>query len=216
MTARPLAAEALGTLLLILAPIGSGIMAARLSPDVGVQLLAAALVTGMALIALITIFAPVSGAHFNPAVTLVLALKREMTPALALAYVVAQCAGAFAGILLTHAMFDLPLFQIASQNRGGANLVLAEAVATFGLILVILGGRASPNLPALVGGWIAGAYWFTASTSFANPVMSIARMFTDTPAGIAPANAPGFLLGQFVGAGLAALLGTWLFERQRR
>lgn len=210
---RPLVSETLGTLLLILAPVGSGIMAAQLTPDVGLQLLAAALVTGMALVALITVFGPVSGAHFNPAVTLLLALKREMTPTLALFYILAQMAGAVLGILLTHAMFDLPLFQTATQARSGANLVLAEAVATFGLIMVILGGRSSPSLPALVGGWIAGAYWFTASTSFANPVMSFARMFTDTPAGIQPGDAPGFLLGQLAGALLAAAVGTWLFRK---
>lgn len=209
---RPLVSEALGTLLLILAPVGSGIMAAQLTPDVGLQLLSAALVTGMALLALITTFGPVSGAHFNPAVTLVLALKREMTPIMAFFYILAQMAGAVAGIWLTHAMFDLPLLQTATQPRGGANLVLAEAVATFGLIMIVLGGRTSPNLPALVGGWIAGAYWFTASTSFANPVMSFARMFTDTPAGIQPADAPGFLVGQLAGALLAGAIGSWLFR----
>lgn len=210
---RLLVSEALGTLLLIIAPVGSGIMAAQLTPDAGLQLLAAALVSGLALMALITTFGPVSGAHFNPAVTLVLALKREMTSIMALLYILAQMVGAVLGIWLTHAMFDLPLLQLATQQRSGANLTLAEAVATFGLIMIVLGGRTSPNLPALVGGWIAGAYWFTASTSFANPVMSFARMFTDTPAGIQPADAPGFLLGQLAGAILAGAVGSWLFRK---
>ena len=206
---RALAAEALGTLLLVTAVIGSAIMARALTPDTGILLLANAIATGCALITLITIFAPLSGAHFNPAVTLVMALRRDITVPAALAYVAAQCAGAVAGTFLTHAMFDLPLLQASTHARDGSALFLAEIIATFGLILTILSPRATPTLIAT---YITAAYWFTASTSFANPVMDLARALTDTPSGIAPSDAPAFLLAQLIGALLAAALGGWLFR----
>ena len=206
---RALVAEALGTLLLVTAVIGSAIMASAMTQDSGVQLLANAIATGCALLTLITIFAPLSGAHFNPAVTLVMALRRKITPQTALAYVAAQYLGGVAGTLLTHAMFDLPLLQASTHARHGSAQFLAEVVATFGLILTILSPRATP---ALIAAYITAAYWFTASTSFANPVMDLARALTDTPSGIAPADAPAFLLAQIIGAALAAALGGWLFR----
>ena len=206
---RALVAEALGTLLLVSAVIGSAIMASAMTQDSGVQLLANAIATGCALLTLITIFAPVSGAHFNPAVTLVMALRRKITPQTALAYVAAQYLGGVAGTLLTHSMFDLPLLQASTHARHGSAQFLAEVVATFGLILTILSPRATP---ALIAAYITAAYWFTASTSFANPVMDLARALTDTPSGIAPADAPAFLLAQIIGAALAAALGGWLFR----
>ena len=209
---RALVAEALGTLLLVAAVIGSAIMASALTQDTGVLLLANAIATGCALLTLITLFAPLSGAHFNPAVTLVMALRREIAVPTALAYVAAQCVGGVAGTLLTHAMFDLPLVQVSTHVRGGGGQFLAEVIATFGLILTILGGRHAANLPALIAAYITAAYWFTASTSFANPVMDLARALTDTPSGISPADAPAFLLAQILGAVLAALLGSWLFQ----
>ena len=213
---RALVAEALGTLLLVSAVIGSAIMARALTDDSGVQLLANAIATGCALLTLITLFAPVSGAHFNPAVTLVMALRREIPLRTAAAYVAAQCAGGVAGTILTHAMFDLPLLQASTHIRSGAPQFLAEVIATFGLILTILGGRHAANLPTLIAAYITAAYWFTASTSFANPVMDLARALTDTPAGIRPADAPAFLLAQILGAALAALLGGWLFQARAR
>ncbi len=209
---RPLVAEALGTLLLVTAVVGSAAMAAALTPDTGILLLANSIATGAALLTLITVFGPVSGAHFNPAVTLVMALRREIAVPMALAYVAAQAVGGVAGTLLTHGMFDLPLLQSSTHVRSGGPQLLAEGVATFGLILTILGARHAPNLPALIAAYITAAYWFTASTSFANPVMDLARSLTDTPAGIRPADAPAFLLAQLVGAGLAGWLSGWLFR----
>ena len=210
---RALAAEALGTLLLVAAVIGSAQMAANLTQDTGVLLLANAIATGCALLTLITIMAPLSGAHFNPAVTLVMVLRRQIALPLALAYIAAQAIGGVAGTLLTHAMFDLPLLQTSTHIRTGSAQFLAEIVATFGLILTILSPRATP---ALIATYITAAYWFTASTSFANPVMDLARALTDTPAGIRPSDAPAFLLAQLIGAGLAALIGGWLFVTPRQ
>ena len=213
MTARALVAEALGTLLLVTAVIGSAIMAGRLTQDGGVLLLANALATGAALMVLITVFAPLSGAQFNPAVSLVLALRREITwPAFA-ALVLIQCLGGIAGTLLAHAMFDLPLWQTSTHIRSGTGQYLAEGVATFGLILTILGGRhAKANIAPLVAAYITAAYWFTASTSFANPVMALARALTDTPSGIRPADAPAFMVAEVAGAVLAMILAGWLFR----
>lgn len=206
---RALAAEALGTLLLVATVIGSAIMAGQLTQDGGVLLLANALATGAALLALITIFAPLSGAHFNPAVTLVMALRRQLTLPLALGYLVAQALGGLAGVLLTHAMFDMALLQLSTQARSGGHLFLAEVIATFGLVLIVLSPRCTP---ALVAAYITAAYWFTASTSFANPVMDLARALTDTPSGIRPSDAPAFLLAQLLGAALAAAIGGWMFK----
>lgn len=212
MTARALVAEVLGTALLVAAVIGSAIMARDLGATGPVLLLANALATVGALFALISILAPVSGAHFNPMVTLVMAGTGRLGWGRVPGYLVAQALGALAGMALAHAMFDLPLWQAATQDRSGGAKVLADGVASFGLVLVILGGIAArANVAGLVASFIGAAYWFTSSTSFANPAMVLARILTDTPAGIRPADAPGFLLAQLAGGAAAAWLAGWLF-----
>lgn len=213
---RSLAAEGLGTAFLLAAVVGSGIMAERLADgNVALALLCNALATGATLVVLITIFAPLSGAHLNPAVTLAMAVRREIGPGLAFAYVAAQILGAIFGTLLAHAMFDQALLQISGTARNGMALCLAEGVATFGLVLTIFGAiRFRPGMiGASVGLYIFAAYWFTASTSFANPAVTIARALTDSFAGIAPPDAPGFIVAQIAGALLAAALVPWLFAR---
>ncbi|WP_431297936.1 aquaporin [Tabrizicola sp. BL-A-41-H6] len=213
MTARRLVAEALGTGLLVTAVVGSGIMADRLTADVALALLANTIATAAALLVLITIFAPVSGAHFNPAVTLVFAVRREVAPILALGFVAAQITGGVAGTLLAHAMFDLPIWQLSTTPRSGTGQWIAEGVATFGLVLTILGAiHARANVALMVAAYIAAAYWFTASTSFANPAVSLARAFTETFAGIRPVDLPAFWLAQIAGASVAAALAGWLFR----
>lgn len=212
--ARKLVAEALGTGLLVAAVVGSGIMAQRLTPDTALALLANSVATGAVLVVLITIFANLSGAHFNPLVTLVFTLRGEMHPALALAYVLAQGSGGLLGVLLAHAMFELPLLQIAATARSGTGQWIAEAVASFGLVLAVLGAlRAKANVAVTVACYITAAYWFTASTSFANPAVALARAFTDTFAGIRPDDLPAFVLAECAGALVAAGLGGWLFGR---
>lgn len=213
--ARRLAAEALGACLLVAAIVGSGIMADARSPDDAVALLGNALPTGAILVVLIAVLGPVSGAHLNPAVSLVFALRREISPGMAGAYVLAQLGGAVAGALLAHAMFELPLVDIAATPRGGAGQWLAEGVAAFGLIAAILGGlRFRPGAtPALVGLYIAAACWFTSSTSFANPAVSVARSLSDTFSGIRPSDVPGFVLAQLAGALAGLVLAGWLFRR---
>jgi glycerol uptake facilitator-like aquaporin len=211
--ARKLAAEALGSAFLLMAVIGSGIMGERLAGgNAALALLANTLATGAALTVLIAIFAPVSGAHFNPAVTLVFALRREMTAVEALGYVPAQLGGAIGGVFAAHAMFALPILEVSHKLRDGPAQGFAEFVATFGLVLTILGAvRHAPRaVAALVGLYIASAYWFTASTSFANPAVTLARTLSDTFAGIAPHSAPLFILCQVLGA-LAALPAARLF-----
>jgi glycerol uptake facilitator-like aquaporin len=199
---RRLTAEMMGTLLLVATIVGSGIMAGRLTDDTAIALLANSLATGAVLVVVITILAPISGAHFNPAVTLVFALRRELPWSVATLYVVAQVAGGVGGTLLAHAMFEMPLLQVSLHARFGPAQWLAEGVATFGLIFTILAGRRSrPDwVPLLVGAYIVAAYWFTASTSFANPAVTIARALTETFAGIRPFDAPGFIVAQLVGA----------------
>ncbi|AZQ65888.1 aquaporin family protein [Silicimonas algicola] len=216
-TPRRLVAEALGTALLVATVVGSGIMADALSADDAVSLLGNTIPTGAILIVLITILGPVSGAHFNPAVTLVFAARRDLAPGLALAYVAAQIAGGIAGSLLAHAMFELPMLQISTRARTDAGQWIAEVVATFGLLLTILGGlrHRADAVPWLVGLYISAAYWFTASTSFANPAVAIARGLSDTFAGIRPADVPAFVLAEIAGALLAAALGGWLFVPDR-
>ena len=204
---RKLLAECLGTALLLAAVVGSGIMGVMLSAgNVGISLLANAAATAAALYVLIVLLAPVSGAHFNPAVTLVLWLRRELRAREALAYVLVQVAGAIAGVLLAHAMFGLALIQPGTHVRTGFAQWLSEAVAAFGLLLtILLGGRHRPGaVPALVACYIFAAYWFTASTSFANPAVTLARSLTQSFAGIRPADVTGFVFAQLVGA-LAAL-----------
>jgi glycerol uptake facilitator-like aquaporin len=213
--ARPLAAEALGTAFLLAVVVGSGIMAERLSGgNVALALLANALATGAGLSALILAFASVSGAHFNPAVTLAELLDGKMSRALAAAYVLAQTGGALAGVACAHGMFGLRLFAFSAHPRTGWSQWGSEFVATAGLLLVIRGcSRSSPSAtPFAVGAYIASAYWFTASTSFANPAVTLARAFTPTFAGIRPSDVPGFMAAQLLGAVAAALLGNWLFH----
>lgn len=210
---RRLVAEALGTGLLVATVVGSGIMADSLTQDTALALLANTLPTGAILIVLITMLGPVSGAHFNPAVTMVFTMQRALAPGLALAYVAAQIAGGVAGTALAHLMFEMPVWTPSAHLRSGSGQWVAEATATFGLLGAILGGlRVRPDaVPALVGLYITAAYWFTASTSFANPAVTIARALTDSFSGIRPADAPGFILAQLIGAALAALLFGWLY-----
>ncbi len=214
MTARRLLAEGLGTGFLAMAAIGAGIMADRLTADPALALLAIGICSGLALFVLITVMIPVSGGHLNPVVTLTFALRHEITPGLALAYVAAQAAGAVAGVLAVHAMFDLPLWQISQTARTGGGLWLSEGIATFGLILVTLGALAAwANVPAIVGTYIAAAFWFTASSSFANPAVMLARILTDSPGGIRMQDFPGYLAAQILGTLVAVALGGWLFGR---
>jgi len=212
---RRLAAEALGTMLLVGCVIGSGILADNVSSDDGVSLLGNTIATAAMLAVLILALGPVSVAHFNPAVTLVMTLRRELPAAQAIGYVMAQCAGAMAGTLLAHAMFALPLIQASTHDRSGFSTALAESVATFALVFTILAVRRSqPNAtPYAVALIIAAGYWWTASTSFANPAVTLARSFTDTFSGIRPVDAPGFVIAQAVGALLAAGTFAVLFGR---
>lgn len=212
---RRVVAEAVGTLFLLATVVGSGIMAAKLAGDsIGLALLCNAIATGAILYVLITILGPVSGAHFNPAVTLVMRLRGALTTADAAAFMAAQFIGGIVGVWLAHAMFELPILQASVTTRTGLAQWLAEGVATFGLIFAILGAvRFRPDaVAATVGLYITSAYWFTASTSFANPAVTVARAMSDTFAGIAPADAGGFILAQIVGAVLAGALGRWLFD----
>lgn len=213
---RRLAAEFVATALLLATVVGSGLMAERLSGgNAALALLANALATGAMLPVLILAFGPVSGAHMNPAVTAVFALRREVAPRAALAYAAAQTAGGVAGVVLAHAMFGLPLLQEGATARTGPALWLAEAVATAGLVATILGvGRARPDaLPWAVGLYITAAYWFTASTSFANPAVTLARGLTDSFAGIALADVAPFVAVQLAAALAAAAGWRWLAER---
>jgi len=203
---RRLFAEVLGTALLLAIVIGSGIMAERLSGgNIAIALLANTLATVGGLYILIEVLGPVSGAHFNPAVSLVLTLRGALPRSLLAPYVVAQLAGAVLGAWLAHAMFDVTLLQFSTKVRGGAGQWIAEAVATAGLLLVILRAPA-PRVAAMVACYIGAAYWFTASTSFANPAAAFGRMFSDSFAGISPASVPGFIGAQLVGAGIGALI----------
>jgi glycerol uptake facilitator-like aquaporin len=209
------AAEFIGAALLLATVIGSGIMGAKLADgNEALALLGNTLPTGAILAVLITVFAPVSGAHFNPAVSGVFCLRGEISPHLAIAYVVAQLLGGFAGVLVAHGMFDLPLLQTASKVRTGSGQWLAEGLATFGLILTILGTlSARPNaVAASVGLYITAAYWFTASTSFANPAVTVARAFSDTFAGIRPIDVMPFVIAQLVGAVVGLVLASWLLR----
>ncbi len=209
---RRLFAETLGTAFLVGTVVGSGIMADRLTGDVALALLGNTIPTGAILVVLITILRPVSGAHFNPAVTFAFLLRGEQRPAEAGAYVGAQILGGIIGTILAHMMFDLAPVQVSETVRTGAGQWLAEIVATFGLVATILAGirfRADA-VPWLVGLYITAAYWFTASTSFANPAVAIARGLTDTFSGIRPVDLPGFVIAECVGAGLAVVLIGWM------
>ncbi len=211
--ARRLAAEGLGTALLLAVVVGSGIMGERLAGgNVAMALLANSIATGAGLIALIMTLGPVSGAHFNPVVTLVAALSRELSWRDAVCFIAVQCIAAFAGVALAHAMFELPLFLPSQHVRTGAAQWLSEFAATFGLLMVILGcvRHRVAAIPYVVGAYITAAYWFTSSTSFANPAVTLARAATDTFAGIRPADAPAFIVAQIAGALTAFALMYWL------
>ena len=212
---RRLLAEVLGTGILVATVVGSGIMAERLAGgNQAIALLGNTIPTGAILVVLITILGPISGAHFNPAVTLVFAGRGEFPWREVAPYVVVQCLGGIGGVVLAHLMFDLAPLTIGTAARSGPSQWLAEAVATFTLVLAILGGirYAPPAIPWLVGLTITAAYWFTASTSFANPAVTLARGFTTTFAGIAINHVPGFILAQLVGAAIGGFVGAALFR----
>ena len=215
---RKLAAEALGSALLLMVVVGSGVMGQRLSGgNDAVALLGNSLATGTALVVLIWIFGPVSGAHFNPVVTLIAVLRRDLPRRTALAYVPVQIAGAVLGVWCAHLMFGLPALQVSTHVRTGGGQVFAEGVATFGLLTTILGtSRFKPEAtPVAVGLYITAAYWFTASTAFANPAGTLARSLTDTFAGIAPGGVPAFILAQTLGALVALALFGWLLDPRK-
>lgn len=212
---RKLLAEFIGTAFLLIGVVGSGIMAEALSGgNTGLALLANAVATGCILYGIITTLGPISGAHFNPAVTLYFTFTGAHAKSEALPYIVIQILGGIAGVWLAHLMFDLPIVQASTTARSGVNLWASEVIATFGLLFVILGGLAArpEAIPALVGFYITGAYWFTSSTSFANPAVTIARGFSDTFAGITPAHVPMFIVMQIVGVGLSLLVLPRLFK----
>lgn len=212
---RALFAEFLGTLLLLAIVVGSGIMGERLAGgNTAIALLANSLATGCGLYVLITLLGPISGAHFNPVVTAAFCARGERAWRTLPAYAAAQITGGIAGVWLAHAMFALPILQTSTHIRTGGAQWLAEGIATFGLVLTILGGlrQAAAQVPVLVASYITAAYWFTASTAFANPAVTVARALTDTFAGIHPAGIAGFVLAQCVGAALAAFAARGLFD----
>ena len=213
---RRLAAEALGTALLLAIVIGSGIMGERLTGgNVALALLGNTLATGAGLVVLVTILGPVSGAHLNPAVTLVFAVRQKLGRGDAAAYIAMQLAGAILGVWVAHLMFGEAVVQVSAKLREGPAQAFSEGVATFGLVFAILGAvRFRPDMTAVVVGlYITAAYWFTASTSFANPAVTLARCLSDTFAGIAPVSVPAFIAAQLAGAGAGALLARWLFRK---
>jgi glycerol uptake facilitator-like aquaporin len=209
---RRLAAEALGTAVLVATVVGSGIMAETLTKDVALALLGNTLPTGAILVVLITLLGPISGAHFNPAVSVVFALRRELLVGDAVLYIIAQVAGGIAGTIVAHLMFDMAPIAISLKTRSGSAQWFSEGVAAFGLIMTILGGVrfARAGVPWLVGLYITAAYWFTSSTSFANPAVAIARSLTNTFSGIRPVDLPGFIGAELVGALLGLAVMTWL------
>ena len=212
---QKLVAEALGAALLLAIVIGSGVMGERLAGGaVALALLGNTLATGAGLVVLITVFGPLSGAHFNPAVTLVFALRKEIGWPLAAGYILAQLAGAVIGVWTAHAMFGLPILELSSKLRDGPAQAFSEFVATFGLVTAILGSlRFRPDAtPLIVGLYITSAYWFTASTSFANPAVTFARMLSDSFAGVAPSSAPAFIAAQVLSATGALLAMRWMLK----
>ena len=213
---RRVASEALGTGLLVISVVGSGIMAERLTDDVALALLGNTLPTGAILFVLITLLGPISGAHFNPAVTLVMALQRALPRSAAGLYVSAQILGGVVGTVIAHLMFEAPMVTIGDQVRTGQAQWLSEGIATFGLLLTILiGVRHRPTaIPALVAAYIVAAYWFTASTSFANPAVTIARALTDTFSAIRPIDVFAFIAAQLAGGILAMVFGQWLLSKE--
>jgi glycerol uptake facilitator-like aquaporin len=213
---RRYVAECLGTAFLLAGVVGSGIMAAKLAGGNGaLALLCNTIPTGAILTVLILTFGPVSGAHFNPAVSIAMAMRRELPPRIAGLYIAAQIIGGMVGVLAAHAMFELPLWQVSMNVRTGPGQWFAEFVATFGLLLTIFGSaaRTPAAIPYAVGLYITAAYWFTASTSFANPAVTIARALSDTYSGIAPAGVLAFIVAQLLGVVAAAALARWLFQK---
>ncbi|KQZ34149.1 MIP/aquaporin family protein [Duganella sp. Root1480D1] len=216
--ARRLVAEALGTAMLLAVVVGSGIMAEQLAGgNVAIALLANTIATGAGLVALILMLGTISGAHFNPVVTLSEAWQKNLAASDVLPYLAVQVAGAFAGVAAAHAMFGEPAFFASVHARTGPSQWWSECVATFGLVGVIIGcSRSRPSItPFAVAAYITSAYWFTASTSFANPAVTLARAATNTFAGIRPADAPGFILAQFAGGAAATMLFAWLYPGRR-
>jgi glycerol uptake facilitator-like aquaporin len=215
-TLKRLAAEGIGSALLAAAVVGSGVMAERLAGgNAAVALLANTGATVAVLATLIALLGPVSGAHLNPAVSLVQAVRKVLRWRDAAAYAVVQVMGCCLGVILAHAMFGLPWLQSSVHARSGPAQWLAEAVATFGLLLVVLGHRRAQDAPWMIAAWIGAAYWFTASTSFANPAITVARSLSDTFAGIRPSDVPGFIAAQLIGALLALLAARFLFSLDR-
>jgi glycerol uptake facilitator-like aquaporin len=213
---RRILSEWLGTTLLLAAIVGSGIMAQKLAAgNAALALLCNTIPTGAILVVLILVFGPISGAHFNPAVTLAFLSRGELARTTAVTYIATQIAGGITGVWVAHLMFDLPLWQVSLMQRTGAGQWIAEGVATFGLLLTILGcaSRTPSAIPYAVGLYITSAYWFTASTSFANPAVTIARSLSDTFAGIAPGGIFAFVAAQLVGAAAAVVLSNWLWEQ---
>ena len=213
--ARRIFAEWLGTAFLLAAVVGSGIMAERpAGGNAALALLCNTIPTGAILVVLILIFGPISGAHFNPAVSMAFALRSELPWSVAAGYIATQITGAIAGVWAAHLMFELPVWQFSLTHRAGAGQWLAEAVATFGLLLTIFGcaARTPTAIPYAVGLYIASAYWFTASTSFANPAVTVARSLSDTFAGIAPSGVAGFIVAQLMGMAAAVVVGKWLWS----
>jgi glycerol uptake facilitator-like aquaporin len=215
-TLRRLAAEAFGTAFLVMAVVGSGIMAASATSDVALALLANTIATAAMLVVLITILGPVSGAHLNPAVSVVMALNRSLTPASLAGYVTAQVAGAFTGTMAAHAMFGRNLVELSETARSGSAQLLSEGIATFGLVFTILAGLryARASVAQLVGLYISAAYWFTASTSFANPALTAARSLTNTFSGIRPIDVPAFMIAELAGALAALICCRWLLKSE--
>jgi len=214
--ARALIAEGLGTALLLATVIGSGIMGETLSDgNTAIALLGNTLATGAILVVLITMFGPLSGAHFNPAVTLAFWMRKDISGRLSLAYILVQIIGGILGVWLAHAMFAEEVFQVSQKLRNGPAQALSEGIATFGLVACILASvRVKPDaVPMIVGLYITAAYWFTASTSFANPAVTIARTLSNTFAGIAPSSAPLFILAQLISAVIATVTCSWLYKQ---
>jgi glycerol uptake facilitator-like aquaporin len=215
---RSYAAEALGTGLLLATVVGSGIMAEELAGgNVAIALLGNTIPTGAMLFVLITLLGPISGAHFNPAVSLAMCLTNRMSWSQLAPFSACQIIGGIIGVWIAHAMFDLPIFDVSTKVRSGVGQWISEAVASFGLLITIFGGLryAAQSIPMLVGLYITAAYWFTASTSFANPAVTLARSLSDTFAGIAPSSVLPFILAQLAGATLAIPIARWLFDERR-
>lgn len=210
---REVIAEVLGTATLLLVVIGSGVMATNISEDVGVQLTINSAATGLILYILITLLGPISGAHFNPAVTAIQLYKKNMTASLAAAYSVAQLAGAVIGVALANFIFNLPIIEISQKDRTGTELFVSEILATAGLVFIIftaIAQKSEAKIPVLVGAYISAAYFFTSSTSFANPAVTVARTLSDSFAGIAPGSVLPFIAAQILGAALGLVLTTFI------